>query len=222
MWATTPNQLLRYENGAQKRLRRISNRIYFRIGTNLEEVETGYPIECRPVGIGYKHIPRATDCHDLIVPMGNFESDNKAINKTLGFVQCMDFRQLEKKWKAGESWNVSTDGEPQGGIGTCGVSFHCSSLDEELLYSMSAESCVHQQLHSTREELRAVVAAEAMIQICNEMFGFVPQRCHFVCDNKSALAGVKGNSVRERSLRKKDPMAPESDLLWELSKLRKK
>ena len=52
---------------------------------------------------------------------------------------------------------------------------------------MSADKCDLNRLHSTREEMRAILNAEVIVNICNECFGKVEQQIEFVCDNKSAL-----------------------------------
>ena len=114
---------------------------------------------------------------------------------------------------------MGTNGGLKRGIGSCGVTMRSTSTEEELIYSYSAEQCKHGYLHSTREEIRAALAAEGIIQIYNELFGSAPQNIRFICDNKSALNDVReARSLRNGGLR--DPLGTEAELLYKLDRLR--
>ena len=106
---------------------------------------------------------------------------------------------------------------PKKNVGTCGVTLHNKTLDIELCQSMSAENCGLGQLHSTREELRAVIAAEAIIQVCNTQFGTTNQNIEFICDNKSALGKIRYENGKQQEVR---PLASEAELLMEIRQLR--
>ena len=147
-----------------------------------------------------------------------FESNDKALNKTMGHVTCQNLRLLRERWSCGDDWYIGTDGGLKDTTGTCGVTMYNKTLKKELCHSMSAEKCGLDQLHSTREEIRAVVAAEGIIGQCNNHFGATEQTIEFVCDNKSALGKIEYEGSEQKKVA---PLAAEAELLMELTSLRK-
>ena len=211
-------KLLRYIGGVQHSMRQITKNIFFRFGSTLSEWKMGFPVQCVPIAIGYKaydtdhrHIYRREE-------LQIFQSDDKAIGQTLGYVKGHDLTLLKERWGMGDSWYIGTDGGLKDNIGTTGVTLFNKTIQQELCYSMAAETCGLGHLHSTREELKAVVAAEAIIKHCNVHFGHTKQHIEFICDNKSAIGKIKYNEKNQQQT--VSPLCTEAELLYELTHLR--
>ena len=228
-WKSKPHQLwkfmkcdddrslLRYTEGVQKKMGMIGPKQYLKLGTIQIEPERGIPIQCTTTPIGYKEI---NTMMDVITSRSNyniFKCDDKAINNTMGHVMSQEKNLLRQRWEAGDDWYMGTDGGLKSGIGSCGVTLHNRTLGKELCWAISAEKCGHGHLHSTREEVKAVVAAEAIIKECNDYFGYINQNIKFICDNKSALGKIK---VEENKNITRDPLGSDVELLMELDTLR--
>ena len=222
MWQYMVNKrgskLLRYIGGIQHEMLQIKKNIFFKFGTTRLELKMGFPVKCSPITIGYKvnesmhnHVPDQIEQHML-------QPENKAIRQTLGYVKGHDLALLQERWSKGDDWYIGTDGGLKDNIGTTGVSLYNKTIKRELCYSMSAETCGLNHLHSTREEMKAVVAAEAIINQCNLHFGNKTQRIDFICDNKSAIGKIKYTEDNEQQ--EVLPLGAEAELLMELNHLR--
>ena len=132
-------------------------------------------------------------------------------------MKSQDLGLLEERWRLGDNWFIGTDGGLKSNVGTTGITLHNKVLDKELCYSFSAETCGLGHLHSTREEIRAVVAEEAIIKECNEHFGYSMQNIEFICDNKSALSKIKYIEGKQKTV---PPLGVKAELLMELSHIR--
>ena len=86
--------------------------------------------------------------------------------------------------------------------------------------AMSAETCDLNLLHSTREELRGNLAAEILVDTCNEHFGTDGKNAiEYVCDSKSAIITLeKDISKLTMSL----PLQAEMEIVLEIERLREK
>jgi len=146
-----------------------------------------------------------------------FHTQDNAIRKTMGHIKCHDLRLLRERWRIGDSWYIGTDGGLKANIGTTGVTLHNITIDKELCYSMCAETCGLNHLHSTREEIKAIVAAEALIRECNKHCGTSNQKIDFICDNKSALGKIRYKNDKQQEV---NPLGTEAELLMELSHIR--
>lgn len=210
--------LLRYLGGVQKKMGMIGRGRYSKYGTIWTEPIMGIPVRCSANLFEYRVM---TTVYDKIIIRKNksiFVCDDKAIQNTMGYVKSRHLQELRERWEEGDSWIMGTDGGLKFGIGTTGVTLHNCTMNKELCLSMSAEECGHDQLHSTREEVRAMVAAEAIISECNLHFGNSQQKIKFICDNKSALGAIKNDENGNHKT--VDPLGPDSELLLELNKLR--
>ena len=203
----------------QKKMKKMGQRRYMQWGTVLDYPIKGIPIQCVTTPLGYSEIETEYDKIKYREVHSIFKHKKEAIKNTLGYVKSQNLNLLRERWTRGDEWVIGTDGGLKSGIGTCGVTLHNRSLDKELCTSMAAEECGHNHLHSTREEIKAVVAAEAIIKECNEYFGCSNQDIKFICDNRSALGAIKcDESGKFKSV---DPLGPDSELLMELENIRK-
>ena len=220
MLNTSGTKLRRYIGGVQKEMDRIEPNKYNRDGRVTSATGRGIPVCCIVTPTGYK--TRETvwmlenTTNEIMRPI--FESNDKALNKTMGHVTCQNLRLLRERWSCGDDWYIGTDGGLKDTTGTCGVTMYNKTLKKELCHSMSAEKCGLDQLHSTREEIRDVVAAEGIIGQCNNHFGATEQTIEFVCDNKSALGKIEYEGSEQKKVA---PLAAEAELLMELTSLRK-
>ena len=197
-WMCSPHQIwkymatedgegvLRYENSIQYVGRRIFGNLYQKANRRCQSVLRGFPAKCSvsPVGLTLET--------DVMVQERRaqeeiFKPGERSVKATMGFVSCVDMEAVRRKWTKGGRWLVGTDGGLKGNIGTCGVSFYNVELKKELITARSAETCGFRHLHSTREEMKAILSAEYVIRECNRFFGEVEQKVDFICDNKSAL-----------------------------------
>ena len=78
--------------------------------------------------------------------------------------------------------------------------------------------CDFNNLHSTREEVRAALVAEILITECNKHFGKSEKHITLVCDNTSALNKLE--HLKE-DVGFNSPLAAEMELLMELARLKK-
>ena len=81
------------------------------------EPQNGFPVQFSAIGIGYKvresemnHIPELN-------PKQIFESEDKAISKTMGYMKIQNLRLLRERWSMGDNWYIRTDGGLKGNIG---------------------------------------------------------------------------------------------------------
>ena len=75
-------------------------------------------------------------------------------------------------------------------------------------------------LHSTREELRGIMAAEEIISKCGELWGSdITRSITFICDSKSALFEV---DKPIEMFAKRDALGPEMDILMTIDTLKQK
>ena len=211
--------LLRYRNGSQNCLRSYGKGKYIKIGRELHSLESGIPVQCATTPIGYTE--KTSQVSDLTYARINntiFDMDNKALQKTMGHVKCQNLGRLKNQWREGSEWLMGTDGGLKYGIGTTGVSLHNIVDNREMCSSQSAEKCDFNNLHSTREEVRAALAAEILITECNKHFGKSEQHITLVCDNTSALNKLE--HLKE-DVGFNSPLAAEMELLMELARMKK-
>lgn len=75
-------------------------------------------------------------------------------------------------------------------------------------------------LHSTREELRAILSAEILIDTCNEVFGTGnTNHMEFICDSRSALGSVQLDVAQ---LKLAIPLKADMEIILEIDRLRRK
>ena len=210
--------LLRLSNEGQRKLRKIGNNLFIKIGERCEMMG-GYPIHCRVTGIGYKVEPEAmVECERETIGTNDFDPFALNLTKTLGHVTCTDKRSLRRRWKAGSKWKCATDGGLKNGVGTSGVVLWEQSSEQEMCSAKSAETCPLGLLHSTREELRALLSAEILIAMCNNLFGSKKKNeVEFICDSKSAIAAVT-NEVKE--MKESSPLKAEMEVIMEIERLK--
>ena len=211
--------LLRTIDGHQKKHRRMGNVTYEKEGRHMLEVESGVPTKCCSIPVGY----RADDGRYGIWKTNKskpiFENDELQLTKTIGFVTCRNKNTVEEKWKKGSDWDVGTDGGLKDNVGTSGVVIYEKDKDDEICTAKSAEECTLKSLDSTREELRANLAAEILLNQFNEAYGNSSQQTvNYVCDSKSALMKLGADTTKQKII---DPLEAEADILMEIEKLRK-
>ena len=218
-YMTSPdeNKLYRYMGGIQKELLATGIGTYQRDGRIREELEHGIPVDCNVTTTGYRVTGGQSQRTNEIVRPRIFKTKDSALNKNIGYIKSQDLRLLRERWKEGDNWYIGTDGGLKANVGTVGVTLYNRTIKKELCSCMSAEQCGLKQLHSTREEIRAVVAAEAMISECNKHFGYINHKIEYICDSKSALGKIKYEGEKQQVV---SPMATEAELLMELTKLR--
>jgi len=209
--------MYKYSGGVQYQMYTLGNNIYSNIGTIVLGKKRGFPIECTTIGIGYRAKDSILNYNQARITRQIFHTQDNAINKTMGHIKCHNLRLLKERWRLGDSWLIGTDGGLKHNIGTTGVTLHNTTIDKELCYSMCAESCGLNHLHSTREEIKAIVAAEAMIRECNKHCGTSHQTIDFICDNKSALGKIRYKNDKQQEV---NPLGIEAELLLELSHIR--
>ena len=74
--------------------------------------------------------------------------------------------------------------------------------DDEICTAKSAEECTLKSLDSTREELRANLAAEILLNQFNEAYGNSSQQTvNYVCDSKSALMKLGADTMKQKNNR---------------------
>ena len=212
--------LFRSIGGVQKKLKAIGRKKFEKNGMIMCEQQLGYPVACiTTTSCNVVRVDAKVYCGPQAPKRKIFRRLETARNNTLDHVMCPDVSLLRERWESGDEWLIGTDGGLKEGIGTCGVTVHNKTLDKELCSSMSAEFCGLGQLHSTREEIRAVLAAEIIISECNYHFGQQMQNIELVCDNKSALTKARYNKNDKQ--KEVQPLAAEAELLLELTQLRK-
>ena len=214
------HRLLKGIAGVQKIFNSIGGNRYEKVGVVSCDTENGFPTEyvVTPTSLKIKNDTRS-GTEVCLRSREIFYNADKATHRTMGHIQCADMDMLRERWLTGDEWYMGTDGGLKSGLGSCGVTLYNKTEKKEVCCSISAESCGHGQLHSTREELRAVLVAEYIIRGCNMHFGKVEQKIEYICDNKSAIKKIiykKDNTQQEV-----DPLAPEAELLMEITHTRK-
>ena len=212
------NTILRDRDGQQVRLRGIGNNRYLKYGMrNVEGKEQGIPVKCATIAMGYKEVETNSSYIVRVHRSKFFEIKDISLRRTAGYIECTNKRLLEEAWKRGDSWTFGTDGGLKGGIGTGGVTLYNNTFEKEVCISKSAEECSLNSLHSTREEMRAMLVAEIIIMLCNEEFGEVRQKIEFVCDSKGALGKLEKCVDKNKGMY---PLDPEGEILMEVDRLR--
>ena len=91
-----------------------------------------------------------------------------------------------EEWK---NLKIETDGVLKDGIGTSGITMEMIDDPESQVNAMGAESCKLRSIHSTREEIWAMLGAEEIIDKRGELWGRNQYRkITFICDRNSAIA----------------------------------
>ena len=192
MTTSDRSNLLRFEDGTQKSMIRLINGRFIKIGRHCVEYKMGIPIMCVPTVIGYKEVQNEWQYSIPVTRRRIFCHKEKSVHRLLEHVVCKDINKMKNSWKTGQEWLIGTDGGLKNNIGTIGVSIKEKSSDNELLTIQSAETCNHHHLHSTREELRAQLAAETIIHDCGEYWGREKSpKIDLVCDSSSTLKKLK-------------------------------
>ena len=70
---------------------------------------------------------------------------------------------FKRSWKEGNNWLIATDGGLKDKVGYIEVVVTDEQSLQECVTAQSNEECAHGHLHSTREELRAQLAAETIL-----------------------------------------------------------
>ncbi len=117
--------------------------------------------------------------------------------ETIGYFHCKSTKKLKELWEKGSKWMIGTDGGLKDGLGTCGVAMFEQGKTEPICTSMSAESCPMNLLHSTREEIKANLAREIIINECSLHFTTrSTNKIKYICDSRSALAKLDNTSSK--------------------------
>ena len=219
MESTDGLYLLRYEDNIQKKIHTIGNNKYVKEGTIVTEWMQGYPVKCVITPIGYKIVNEAFKYESVRIPKNILIPEDKSLKKNIGYVNCNNVRKVREMWIKGSNWILATDGGLKDGIGTCSSVMYNVEKGKEMCTSMSAEECNMNLLHSTREELRGILAAETLLDECNLSFGDESQNnVKFVCDNKNAIKAAKGESM---SSSKGGMLQPDNEIIMEIKRLQR-
>ena len=192
--------LLRTIDGIQTKHCRSGTMDYQKKGRFMLEPEAGIPTKCCSIPIGYRIDYYGTSVTESTRTRSIFVNEEVQLTKTLGFVNCINQRNMEEKWNQGGKWEIGTDGGLKNGIGTSGVVMYVEGEDTEMCTSKGAEECMLNSLDSTREELRANLVAEILLNQFNEAFGDeAHQTVNYICDSKSAM-----HKLEEENMEKKE------------------
>ena len=212
-------RLLRYDGQAQWAHYNTDTNIYTRRSHEESPIKSGIPVKVLITPIGYKissieHIDiKKHLCDDDIT------SALRWAKTSVGHLTCKDRRKFATSWKSGSNILVGTDGGLKDNIGTTGVVMEMEDDREVKLTATSAEICNAGTLHSTREELRAILSAEMIINQCGILWGNATERrITFICDSKSALSEV---DVQKDKWSDRNFLGPESDLIMSIDALRR-
>ena len=107
---TAQGTLLRNIGGVQKEMSLKENRQYKRDGTVLLTVKNGIPVNCKVTASGYKVVDDPNKVNTITPERDLFDINNKALNKTMGYIKSQNLRQLRERWKKGDNWYIGTDG----------------------------------------------------------------------------------------------------------------
>ena len=110
---------------------------------------------------------------------------------------------------------VGTDGALSNGIGTTGVVFR--SENKIIITTKSAELCGYGHLDSTREELRAQLSAEIILDACGKQWGKKNQTVTYICDSKAALSVINKSKGGNEYF---NPHQAEIDVIREIQKIK--
>ena len=213
------SEMMRYENGNQKRLVCLTHSRFSKTGPDCYKIKTGVPIQCATTAVGYKEVDNPHKYTTATLEHTIFSPTNKAQRTLLDKVHYGDIVAIKKSWETGKDWRIGTDGGLKGGIGTIGVTVTDSITEEELLTVKSAETCGHHHLHSTREELRAQLAAEVIINECGKHWGRDQKRnIQLVCDNRSTVNILKQDIPTTTLM---DPHVAEIDIILSINELKR-
>ena len=78
---------------------------------------------------------------------------------------------MESTWKKGTELLIGTDGGLKNDIGTTGVVIESCEDPKSNIKAKSAETAPLYNLHSTREELRAILSAEILLDKMGSIWG---------------------------------------------------
>ena len=216
------HHLLQYKDGVQKKMGRLGENKYAKFGSRCCDLESGFPVDIRVTGSYYRLDKGIQPRRVRVSQFGkrSLTPSHKNLAKTLGNVICKSARTVEYLWNGGSTWKCATDGGLKGNIGTCGLVLFNEEEKAELVTAMSAESCGLGLLHSTREELRANLAAEILFDTCNETFGSGEKNeIEFICDSKSAVKTLQQDVEK---LRLTSPLQAEMGIVLEIERFRKR
>ena len=203
--------LLRYVEESQWCHYRTDEGIYMRQGRKLHPTVGGIPVDVTVTPVGYK-----ISNDDRVQPRETVQP-SKWIVDTVGHVTKLNEYKFSDMWKQGGNILVGTDGGLKNDVGTIGVHMEMEGYTDIWYTSMSAEKCSNGSLHSTREELRAILSAELLLEQFGNKWGKFDRRVTFICDSKSALGEVDKPAVQWGF---RQPLGPEMDILMSIDRLR--
>ena len=144
--------------GTQKIMIVLRNKKFIKVGPRCSNTR-GIPIRCNSTPIGHKVVLTEIYYSRKNVREKLFVPKNKSFKNTIGNIIVKSKEILETSWKRGNQWFIATDGGLKKNIGSIGVVVVDKNSMTEHITSQSNEECGHNHLHSTREELRAQLAA---------------------------------------------------------------
>ena len=228
-WTTSSHQLWKYmieeENGRLLKYDgtdqwihyNTSKTIYTRRCHKSHPKAPGIPVKVSVLPIGYR-VLNNNQVNRRKLDDKNITSALRWAKTSVGHVKCNDRGKFATSWKSGSNIRIGTDGGLKNNLGTTGIVIEMEDDTSVKLTAMSAEYCNKGTLHSTREELRAILAAEMIIQRCGDLWG---KECNrkitFICDSKIALSEVEIDSTKWK---KRDFMGPEIDLIMSIDALK--
>ena len=211
-------RLLRYDGNEQWAHYTINATTYTRRSHRVHPRSPGIPVQVLVLPIGYKVI---TTDHVLVRTTNRDEDITSALRwakTSVGHVKCKDRGKFATSWKRGSNILIGTDGGLKSNIGTTGIVIEMEDDREIKVTAMSAERCTKGSLHSTREELRALLEAEMIIERCGDLWGrHCDRRITFICDSKSALSEVE---LDREKWKDRNFMGPEVDVLITIDALK--
>ena len=210
-------RLLIYNNGAQYAHYRTNDGRYTRRGQRLFPPCRGIPVVAI---INPFNIEMIEDLQNNNTPevRNDLDFDLRWAKISVGHISSSSDRKFATSWKEGVNLLIGTDGGLKNNIGTVGVRMTTEEEQPQTITAMSAETCVHQLLHSTREELRAQLSAELLLDKFGSLWGRDIQRTvTMVCDSKSALHEL---SAKDEGWRDRNPLGQEMDVLMTIDRLR--
>ena len=196
-----------------------TSNIYPKTGALTGEHINGYPIKTTITPTGYKIVSENLRCIPACRLYENLNHTLKWASDSTGHITCNRKRDLATTWKSGENITIGTDGGLKGDVGTTGVIIE-SSMDATInIQAMSAEQGKNKDLHSTREELRALLSAELILDKMGSIWGTEKNiNVTFICDSKSALHFV--DSALDPKYKERDVLGPEADIIMAIDKLK--
>ena len=197
---------------------RNGRNIYPKIRAPTGGTVIGYPVKVSITPTGYKIIETNIRQLPNTYHQNKLQPTQNWAKLATGNITCYKARRLESMWKNGTDLLIGTDGGLKSNIGTTGVVIESSNDPKANIKAKSAETAPLYNLHSTREELRAILSAEIILDKMGSIWGKKKIDITIVSDSTSALHFVDKTTIP--AWKKRDVMGPEADILMAIDRLK--